>query len=112
MDSLNVSADSSSCMYSSRGSSRMRMCLPRPWMALCNDSGVAATDELRERLEAFCSERSERPVHIERLARLSGGASRATWSFTVLDGDRQRDLVLRQDPPGAPARADRSMDLE
>jgi aminoglycoside phosphotransferase (APT) family kinase protein len=33
------------------------------------------------------------------LRRLSGGASRETWSFT-LDGTRR--LILRRDPPGAP----------
>ncbi|MDQ1446034.1 MAG: hypothetical protein QOI20_2498 [Acidimicrobiaceae bacterium] len=35
---------------------------------------------------------------IENLRRLSGGASRETWSFDC----RGRPLVLRRDPPGAP----------
>src|ERR1041384_3016063 len=34
---------------------------------------------------------------VEGLRRLSGGASRETWSFTA-DGRR---LILRRDPPGA-----------
>lgn len=36
---------------------------------------------------------------VDDLQRLTGGASRETWSF-LLDGRR---LVLRQDPPGAPS---------
>lgn len=73
---------------------------------------MTAHDDLRERLRTFCSERSGRAVDIENLTRLSGGASRATWSFTLVDQEGERELVLRQDPPGAPPRADRSMDLE
>jgi aminoglycoside phosphotransferase (APT) family kinase protein len=38
------------------------------------------------------------PVHIDELQRLSGGASRETWSFSA-DG---RELILRRDPPGRP----------
>jgi aminoglycoside phosphotransferase (APT) family kinase protein len=47
------------------------------------------------------------PVTIEGLRRLSGGASRETWSFSV-DG---RELILRRDPPGRPG-ARGSMRLE
>src|SRR5581483_6173354 len=36
---------------------------------------------------------------VERLERLSGGASRETWAFRA----EERDLVLRRDPPGRPA---------
>jgi aminoglycoside phosphotransferase (APT) family kinase protein len=36
------------------------------------------------------------------LERLSGGASRETWSFTAVDGAGGRSpLILRRDPPGA-----------
>ena len=38
------------------------------------------------------------PVAIEDLQRLSGGASRETWSFTA----GGRELILRRDPPGRP----------
>jgi aminoglycoside phosphotransferase (APT) family kinase protein len=38
------------------------------------------------------------PVHIDALQRLSGGASRETWSFSAAG----RDLILRRDPPGRP----------
>jgi len=42
-------------------------------------------------------------VTIEDLRRLSGGASRETWSFDLVrtDGTRRR-LILRRDPPAAP----------
>lgn len=39
------------------------------------------------------------PVEIGELQRLSGGASRETWSFTA----NGRHLILRRDPPGRPA---------
>jgi aminoglycoside phosphotransferase (APT) family kinase protein len=39
------------------------------------------------------------PVEIGDLQRLSGGASRETWSFTA----NGRPLILRRDPPGRPA---------
>ncbi len=44
------------------------------------------------------------PVSIERVTRLSGGASRETWAFdaVALDGSRI-ELVLRRDPPGRPS---------
>jgi aminoglycoside phosphotransferase (APT) family kinase protein len=42
-------------------------------------------------------------VAVDGLRRLSGGASRETWSFDAVrhDGARQ-ELILRRDPPGAP----------
>jgi aminoglycoside phosphotransferase (APT) family kinase protein len=44
-------------------------------------------------------------VEVEGLRRLSGGASRETWSFDARRGDGTRSgLVLRRDPPGAPGR--------
>ncbi len=39
------------------------------------------------------------PVEINDLRRLSGGASRETWSFNALG----RPLILRRDPPGRPS---------
>jgi aminoglycoside phosphotransferase (APT) family kinase protein len=43
------------------------------------------------------------PVTIEGLSRLSGGASRETWSFDAVAADGSRTpLVLRRDPPGRP----------
>jgi aminoglycoside phosphotransferase (APT) family kinase protein len=37
-------------------------------------------------------------VRIDELRRLSGGASRETWAFSV----GERELILRRDPPGRP----------
>jgi aminoglycoside phosphotransferase (APT) family kinase protein len=43
------------------------------------------------------------PVRIEGLTRMSGGASRETWSFDAVSPDGTRhELVLRRDPPGRP----------
>src|SRR5581483_3602035 len=42
-------------------------------------------------------------VTIENLTRLSGGASRETWSFDAVGAAGSRaELVLRRDPPGRP----------
>jgi aminoglycoside phosphotransferase (APT) family kinase protein len=42
-------------------------------------------------------------VTIEGLTRLSGGASRETWSFDAVGaGGSRTELVLRRDPPGRP----------
>ena len=44
------------------------------------------------------------PVTVEGLTRLSGGASRETWSFDAVATDGTRTgLVLRRDPPGRPS---------
>jgi aminoglycoside phosphotransferase (APT) family kinase protein len=60
---------------------------------LTGEPGLAAA--LRDALGA---------VTIEGLARLSGGASRQTWSFDAVYADGSRTgLVLRRDPPGRPS---------
>jgi aminoglycoside phosphotransferase (APT) family kinase protein len=44
------------------------------------------------------------PVAIEGLTRLSGGASKQTWSFDAVGADgRRTPLILRRDPPGRPS---------
>ncbi|HET9771448.1 MAG TPA: phosphotransferase family protein [Acidimicrobiia bacterium] len=58
-------------------------------MTALHDAGA----DVGARLEATLG----RPV--ERLERLSGGASRETWAFTC----GGRDLILRRDPPGRAA---------
>lgn len=60
------------------------------------------TAELAERLTARLTAVYGRQVRVTGLRRLSGGASRETWSF---DADR-RPLVLRRDPPSAPRPAE------
>lgn len=43
------------------------------------------------------------PATIEDLTRLSGGASRETWSFRAHGGSSEpMELILRRDPPGRP----------
>src|SRR5690242_292567 len=45
-----------------------------------------------------------RGTRIEGLTRLSGGASRETWSFDAVGADGTRaELILRRDPPGRPS---------
>jgi aminoglycoside phosphotransferase (APT) family kinase protein len=45
-----------------------------------------------------------RGASIEGLTRLSGGASKETWSFDAVGADGTRtELILRRDPPGRPA---------
>lgn len=41
---------------------------------------------------------------VRELRRLSGGASRETWSFIHVDGDHDHRLVLRRDPVDGPQR--------
>ncbi|HET6792801.1 MAG TPA: phosphotransferase family protein [Acidimicrobiales bacterium] len=60
-----------------------------------------ATTDLSERLaDALLKELG--PVDIESLVRLSGGASRETWSFDARRPDGEVvELILRRDPPGS-----------
>ena len=56
-----------------------------------------STAELRDRLARLLG------AEIDGLRRLSGGASRETWSFTATGSDGEtRPLILRRDPPGLP----------
>jgi len=69
-------------------------------------------DELRDRLEGYASQQLGHDVRVTSLERMSGGASRETWSFVVQDGEGDRRLVLRRDPPGAPARSNRTGEVD
>ena len=52
------------------------------------------------------------PVTIEGLSRLSGGASRETWSFDAVSADGARHaLVLRRDPWASIGQSDRSVEF-
>jgi aminoglycoside phosphotransferase (APT) family kinase protein len=55
-------------------------------------------DSLAERLRALWS----CPVEVLGLHRLSGGASRETWSFDARTHDATYPLILRRDPEGQP----------
>ena len=68
--------------------------------------------ELEDRLTSFCTKRIGMPATISELTRLSGGASREMWSFAIQSDDGERRLVLRRDPPGAPAKSDRATEVE
>lgn len=64
---------------------------------------MSTTDDLRKRLENLLS------AEIDGLRRLSGGASRETWSFVATEADgATRQLILRRDPPGLPLPAGRT----
>ena len=65
---------------------------------------MAGTDDLAARLAAVLAPAVGEPaVEIHGLVRLSGGASRETWSFDARHPDgRTEPLILRRDPPGAP----------
>ncbi|MBS0539636.1 MAG: phosphotransferase family protein [Proteobacteria bacterium] len=52
-------------------------------------------------LAAACRRHFGAAARIEALHRESGGASRQTWSFDALVGDRRHALILRRDPPAA-----------
>lgn len=65
-------------------------------------AAVSKAEELRGRLEAFLD------ASVDDVRRVAGGSSRETWVFTA-DGER---LVLRRDPPGAPARSERAAEVE
>lgn len=56
---------------------------------------------LAELLAGRLSEVYAGPVRIEELHRLTGGASRETWSFVAHTVETAHRLVLRRDPPGA-----------
>ncbi len=64
---------------------------------------VHAADEEAQAVATALAQASERyfsgPVAIENLRRLSGGASRQTWSFDALLNGAHVKLILRRDPP-------------
>jgi aminoglycoside phosphotransferase (APT) family kinase protein len=70
-------------------------------------SASATTPGLEGALRGVCAAAfGDGGVRIEALRRLSGGASRQTWSFDVIGNDGARTAcILRRDPPGAPRRA-------
>jgi aminoglycoside phosphotransferase (APT) family kinase protein len=65
---------------------------------------AVAADELTAALRVVVARALGDPaVEVEALRRLSGGASRETWSFDARRaGGTTSGLVLRRDPPGAP----------
>lgn len=64
--------------------------------------GRSEADDLRARLVEVLRDLWEDPAAgVESLRRLTGGASRETWSFDALRGDGSVvAMILRRDPPG------------
>jgi aminoglycoside phosphotransferase (APT) family kinase protein len=67
-----------------------------------------------QRLADVVGQHLEKTVRIEELRRLSGGASRETWSFDAIptDGGSQIGLVLRRDPAGDAGHTAREAEFE
>lgn len=64
-----------------------------------------------DRIGRACTRHLGEPVDIEDLHRLTGGASRETWSFDAVTRDGARHaLVLRRDPGSTVGSADRSVE--
>lgn len=59
---------------------------------MAGDLDELLTEALRNRLNSR--------IEVRELARLSGGASRETWSFVLVDGDASTKLVLQRERPG------------
>jgi aminoglycoside phosphotransferase (APT) family kinase protein len=57
---------------------------------------------LAERLTSRLGELGWSAPRVDHLRRLSGGASRETWSFTATADDTAHRLILRRDPPTEP----------
>ncbi|MEE6176170.1 phosphotransferase family protein [Mycobacterium sp. 050134] len=60
---------------------------------------MTATDELSGRLAQVLEPTLGAGVTIESLRSLTGGASRTTWAFDAVTGQRRRPLILRIGPP-------------
>ncbi len=58
------------------------------------------TSKLNSQLNEAASRHLERPVIIENLQPLSGGASAETWLFDIDEGEKRKRLILRLAPPG------------
>ena len=65
------------------------------------------TGSLAERLGAYLGRTWGEPVQVEKLARISGGASRETYRFDAVLASGRRPLTLRRDPPGSLIETDR-----
>ena len=67
---------------------------------------------LVERLSAYLERLWSRPVRVEDLSRIPGGASRETYRFdAVFDDGERRGLILRRDPTGSLIDTDRATEF-
>ena len=58
-------------------------------------------DKTRQALAAVLA-RTAPPGEVQSLTRLTGGATKTTWSFDWLDAEGRHPLILQQTPPRAP----------
>jgi aminoglycoside phosphotransferase (APT) family kinase protein len=63
----------------------------------------ADAEELERSLLAVLGDVAGDGARVEQLRRLSGGASRETWSFDVVDASARHELILQRLRPGASA---------
>jgi aminoglycoside phosphotransferase (APT) family kinase protein len=66
---------------------------------------------LGERLAAYLTRIEGRPVAVDGLARISGGASRETYRFDAVAAGGRRGCILRRDPPGSLIDTDRRLEF-
>lgn len=68
-------------------------------------------DTVRAGLGRFIEGKTGKTWAIEGLTRLSGGASRETWSFDAVAGDERIEAIFRCDPiPGVPSMPGRALE--
>lgn len=65
---------------------------------------MSAVEEMREALANALTRSEGAPVAVERLERLSGGASQELWSLVAVSAAGPRPLVLRRNPGGVTRR--------
>jgi aminoglycoside phosphotransferase (APT) family kinase protein len=62
---------------------------------------------LADQLAAYLTRTSGKPVTVENLSRISGGASRETYRYDAVKGGDRAGFILRRDPPGSLIETDR-----
>ncbi len=67
---------------------------------------------LTAQLSAYLGRLWGKPVAIEKMARIPGGASRETYRFEAVSGEDRTPLILRRDPPGSLIETDRRIEFE
>ena len=66
---------------------------------------------LADTLATYLADHWRRPVAVESLARIPGGASRETWRFDAVLQDERRPLILRRDPGGSLIETERRVEF-
>ncbi|HCE25415.1 MAG TPA: hypothetical protein DF282_23310, partial [Hyphomonas sp.] len=77
-----------------------------------NCDKMGSQDQILKGLQAWAGQFYGADATVERLVRLSGGASQETWSLDVEQGGKVVDLILRRVPGGvSAARNSEAIDL-